>query len=69
MINSLKVNCIISYHIDQIIIQFYLIFMRNKDEGENKEFKFENVCLVEENFENIVVGGWEENPNVDVLSG
>jgi len=24
---------------------------------------------VEENFENIVVGGLEENPNVDVLSG
>jgi len=43
--------------------------MKNKDEGENKEFKFENVWLVEENFENIVVGGWEENPNVDVLSG
>lgn len=43
--------------------------MKNKDEGENKEFKFENVWLVEENFENIVVGGWEENSNVDVLFG
>jgi len=69
MIYSIKVNCIISYHTNQIIIQFYSIFMKNKDEGENKEFKFENVWLVEENFENIVVGGWEENPNVDVLSG
>jgi len=57
------------YHTNQIIIQFYLILMRNKDEGENKEFKFENAWLVEENFENIVIGGWEEYPNVHMLSG
>jgi len=31
--------------------------MRNKDEGEIKEFKLKNAWLVEEIFENIVVVG------------
>ena len=33
------------YHTNQIIIQFYLILMRNKDEGENKE-EYPNVHML-----------------------